>query len=145
MLPHAIVHAAIASTVVNVGTPPTPRDFTAVEAAQVGMVWRIARRLAFVAAGNTWATFLDVDPCEVAPAAQHDLRHVGPAVSTLTPALGMKVKIASILDQGDDGEVAQASATQVETWFQVYITVKRSYPAEEEEPTASQLTALHHR
>eukprot|EP00972_Heterocapsa_arctica_P052777 7768680-Heterocapsa_arctica.AAC.1 len=64
MLPHAIVHAAISSTIVNVGIPPTPRDFTAVEAAQVGMVWRIARRLAFVAAGNTWATFLDVDPCE---------------------------------------------------------------------------------
>eukprot|EP00972_Heterocapsa_arctica_P072315 10682764-Heterocapsa_arctica.AAC.1 len=63
----------------------------------------------------------------------------------MTPAMGMKVKIASILDQGDDGEVAQASATQVETWFQVYITVKRSYPAEEEEPTAAQLRALHHR
>eukprot|EP00972_Heterocapsa_arctica_P000261 37454-Heterocapsa_arctica.AAC.1 len=34
MLPHSIVHAAISSTVVNTGTPPTPRDFTAVEAAQ---------------------------------------------------------------------------------------------------------------
>eukprot|EP00972_Heterocapsa_arctica_P044963 6635886-Heterocapsa_arctica.AAC.1 len=82
------------------------------------MVWRIARRLAFAAAGNTWASFLDVDPCEATPAAQPDLRQMGPGMTTLTPALGMKVKIASILDQGDDGEVAQASATQVETWFQ---------------------------
>eukprot|EP00972_Heterocapsa_arctica_P061515 9073384-Heterocapsa_arctica.AAC.1 len=64
MLPHSVVNAAIAATQVTVGVPPMARDISAVEAAQVGLVWRIARRIAFVSSGNTWASFMDVDPCE---------------------------------------------------------------------------------
>ena len=122
---------------VNVDTPPTLRDFTTVEAAQVGVVLAHCEEDSVCDSGDTGATFMDGDPCEATVAARLDPGHGGTSGSTLTPALGVKVKIASILDQGDGGEVSQASATQVETWFQVYITVKRSYPAEEEEPTAA--------
>jgi hypothetical protein len=144
MLPHSVVHAAVATTQITAGTPPVARDISPVEAAQVGLVWRIARRIAFTASGNSWATFVDVDPCE-ALVVNTGVQQTGPSVTTPSSFLGTKVKISTILDQGDDGEVAQATATQIETWFQVYVTMKRAHPAEEEEPTAAQLTALHHR
>eukprot|EP00972_Heterocapsa_arctica_P045848 6767502-Heterocapsa_arctica.AAC.1 len=110
------------------GLPPIARDISAVESAQVG--WVLAHRKT------------------------HRLRlggqHLGElrgrrSVPGTDAILGTKVQIATILDQGDDGEVAQVNATQIETWFQVYMPIKRAHPVEEEEPTAAQLTALHHR
>lgn len=159
MLPHALVHEALRGITVPVpgaagesgaedeGEPGGERALTPVETAQVGMVWRICRRMAHRASGQTWESYIDIDPCEAPPPAGTVV--VGKTDGSSGPleptVAGTKLKLSTVLDQGDDGEVAQASSAQVESWFQSYISLKQAHPPEEEEPTAAQLTALHHR
>eukprot|EP00974_Lingulodinium_polyedra_P022229 2147438-Lingulodinium_polyedra.AAC.1 len=53
LLPAQVVRAAVSEA--RVGEPP--RSLTPVEAAQVGLCWRVARRIAWMAAGNDYDTF----------------------------------------------------------------------------------------
>ena len=149
LLPHPVVFAAIRAA--RLGEGSAQRILTPIEAAQVGLVWRIARRLAFVASGARWDDFLDVDPTldpakpelqtfQRPPAAQ-----AAPAPSA-TPSDGFKkVKISTCLDQADETEVPLAATTDSELWYQRYVTQRKAAPPAEEDVTAEQLTALHHR
>ena len=60
MLPAVIWRGAIAAARIDPGAGPRP--LTSIEAAKAGTIWRVAQRLAWVGAGNEWATFADVDP-----------------------------------------------------------------------------------
>eukprot|EP00435_Cladocopium_sp_Y103_P045789 s1013_g13.t1 len=55
------------------------------------------------------------------------------------------LKMASLIDQGDDSELVPATREQIDAWPSVYISVMGSVPQEEEEPSEGQLAALHKR
>ena len=65
----------------------TERPLTPVEAAQLGLVWRVARRIAHVQGGGSWNAFADQGPLEApAPAATAASTALPPASSMRKPA-----------------------------------------------------------
>ena len=107
------------------------RLFTLVEAAQVGLIWRITRR--------KWS-WVDVDPFE-APS------DPGAAPSTVkvveaSASCAKKLKMAHILDQGDESEFTLADAGHITAWFHNFVAITHGQPDEQETPTNEQLTAL---
>jgi hypothetical protein len=59
-LPHEAVRAAAGAAVVDPGG--ANRNLTPIDTARIGLMWRIARRIAWVLEGRAWAAFLDNDP-----------------------------------------------------------------------------------
>ncbi|CAK0796788.1 unnamed protein product, partial [Prorocentrum cordatum] len=120
IIPQVMLHCAILATQVPVEGSATEgeqtmRGINPLEASQVGLVWRISRRISWVASGSGWEDFVDVDPF-VAPQVSS-----APVVSfpdARVPAgsatKGRVVKLALVLDQGDDGEVKVAENDQYE-------------------------------
>ena len=110
MLPAVIWRDSITAARIDPGTGP--RTLTPTEAARAGVIWRVAQRMAWVVAGNEWATFAGVDPCFVptaAPAA------VAPAVAgaALATSPVRKIKLNNVIDQGDETEVVVQPATKM--------------------------------
>ena len=63
LLPSQVVRAAIQAArtpSMEEGEPDLP--LTPVEASQMGLAWRIARRIAITSSGSAWANAIDVDP-----------------------------------------------------------------------------------
>ena len=65
MLQPDIVLLCIRNARTPAGSPMNP-----VACAQVGLIWRIARRTAFVAGGGNWNEFVDLDPLGPEPPIQ---------------------------------------------------------------------------
>ena len=113
-----------------------------------GLLWRLAKKAAFLQGGGSSQLFVDVDPFAPVQQGQGSMAQSsgGSAAATgsCAPA-GRKLKLSSLVDQGDDTEIGGASSKQVAAWHQQYITVMGAPPQEEEEPSADQLQALYHR
>eukprot|EP00435_Cladocopium_sp_Y103_P066414 s1794_g28.t1 len=123
-------------------------SFSAIQAAQVGLVWRTARKLVHLWAGLPDSEFQDCDPWEPGGQAEGgDGVSSGPqAAITGTAATTIKervLKMSSLVDQMDESELAPATRDQVDGWLSAYVAVMGSAPAEEEEPSEAQLAALH--
>ena len=89
--------------------------------------------------GN-WASWVDIDPFEVpsGPGATPQSVRVAEA-----PSSGAKkVKMAHILDQGDESEFTLADAGHITVWFHNFVAIRHGQPDEEETPTNEQLSAL---
>ena len=117
---------------------------TPIEATQVGLVWRLCRRVVAFRGGVGEAEFVDVDPWR--PVETPEPKNI-PAGDKPTGS-GLKesvLKMASIIDQQDDSELLPPGSLQVNNWFQNYIAVMGAPPDETEEPTGAQLAALHKR
>ena len=112
------------------------RLVTRVEAAQVGLVWRITRRKL---SGN-WASWEDVDPFE----APSDPGAAPSAVKAVEASASgaKKLKMAHILDQGDESEFTLAGAGHITAWFHNFVAIAHGQPDEEETKPNEQLTAL---
>ena len=116
-------------------------SFSAVQASQVGLVYRLANRLLHVQAGGDWATWHDCDPWAT----------VAPPVATQTQPptcpspTERKLKMTTVLDQGDESEFLMLNESMVSKAWQHYRAIMGTAPLEEEEPTAEQLSALHRR
>ena len=124
------------------GVAAEVRYLTPVEASQVGLIWRIVRRISHRLNGEAWSSFVDIDPSAdpvvpVAAAAQ--------SAPLAPPAQTRKIKLASMIDQADDTEIPAAETSAIHLWFQEYVMIMGAPPQEEEEPTAEQLQALNHR
>ena len=93
------------------------RLLTSVEAAQIALVWRIIRRKL---SGN-WASWVDVDPFE----APSDPGAVPPTVkgSEASASGAKKLKMAHILDQGDESEFTLADARHITVWFHNFVAI----------------------
>ena len=142
ILPASLWTEAIASARVS------DADERQIEAAQAGLLWRLAEKAAILQGGGSSQLFVDVDP--FAPVQQEQ----GPAalssggtaaVSGSSAPAKRKLKLSSLVDHRDDPEIGGASTKQVAAWHQQYITVMGAPPQEEEEPSADQLQALYHR
>ena len=111
------------------------RLLATVEAAQIGLVWRITRR---ELSGNL-ASWVDIDPFEV-PSDQGATQSVRVVEA---PSFGAKkLKMAHILDQGDESESALADAGHITVWIHNFFAITHGQPDEEETPTNEQLSAL---
>ena len=131
----AVKTAALAARRAD-GTPLTP-----VSLAQIGLVWRIARRLG----APSWKGFNDVDPLEETPTVlvPAPLPSSSSGTSVVLSASTRKVKLSQVLDQADDSEIALAEDATVAKWFNNWQVFAQGPPEIEEEPSIEQLSALH--
>ena len=113
----------------------------AVQAAHVGLVWRVARYAVFLQGGGIAEDFKDVDPW-----AETVTATVNTGGSSKSSSVKDKVmKMSNVLDQADDSEAVPPEMAMVQSWTQRYLTVMGAYPDEDEEPTDLQMGALHRR
>ena len=117
--------------------------FNPVQATQVGLVWRLARRTMGAKSGVLESEFVDIDPW-METGGSGSLG-AGP---TTTPSGGNTnlkekvLKMSTLIDQQDESELVPASNSNLNKWTQVYVTLMGSLPDRAEEPTSSQLSAL---
>ena len=116
---------------------------TPIQATQVGLVWRLARRVIAAQSDVREEDFVDIDTW-IEPD-----NLVGETVrpdNQTRQGGGVKervLKMSNLIDQHDDSELLPPSAAEVDRWFQNYIITMGSQPDETEEPTAAQLAALY--
>ena len=140
MLPASVLVTAITNAQVAVDANNN-RQLTPVETTQMGLCWRIAKRLA----ADTWAGFVDTDPFAPPPAAIA----VPPPLAAVPPVapvvIAAKVKFNTVLDQHDETEAPMATETSIVQWSRNWTTFAQGPPLDEEDPTVEQLSALSHR
>ena len=110
LLPSNVLSDATAAARAPEGNPLVDRQVTPVEAAQAGLLGRVARKHTFLVGGGTEANFFNVDPFAPAP--------VPVPQSALTPAVGQspvkrKLKVSAIMDQGVDTEIGGPEAADL--------------------------------
>ena len=135
MLPPVVIKDAVKVAKIT-ETDGQERLLAPVEAAQIGLVWRITRRKL---SGN-WASWVDIDPFEVPSdpwAAPPPVR-----VAEASAVGAKKLKMAHILDQGDESEFTLADAGHITVWFHNFVAITHGQPDEEETPTNEQLSVL---
>ena len=120
-------------------TLPGGQGFTAIQATQVGLLWRLARRVVAFRAGISVDEFQDDDPWEGPRAKVAD---GGPHPGVPATVKDKVLKMSALIDQADDSELIPPTADEVSVWLQNYVNVMWAPPEEEEEPTAAQLAAL---
>lgn len=120
------------------GSPLSP-----VQATQVGLVWRLARRSMSAKSGVLESEFVDVDPWLESGG------NVPPGAGATSPASGSGtqlkekvLKMSALIDQQDESELVPVPNSTLNKWTQVYVTLMGSLPDRTEEPTSSQLSAL---
>ena len=114
---------------------------TAVQSTQVGLVWRMSRRIMAYRAGMAESEFTDIDiwnPRDIAPP-DVQTRPVGTSSSGVKERV---LKMASLIDIGDESELLPPKAEEVDRWVQNFIAIMGSPPDDSEEPTGAQLAAL---
>ena len=115
-----------------------------VQATQVGLVWRLARRTMGAKSGVLESEFIDIDPWMETTGGSGSPG----AGSTASPSGGGSnlkekvLKMSALIDQQDESELVPASNSSLNKWTQVYVTLMGSLPDRAEEPTSSQLSAL---
>ena len=110
ILPPVVVREAVRVAKVT-ETDGQERLLAPVEAAHIGLVWRITRRKL---SGN-WASWVDIDPFEIPSDQGATPQSVRVAEA---PSFGAKkLKTAHILDQGDESEFTLADAGHITVWF----------------------------
>ena len=134
----ALTKWAIAQAISSVQVAPA-QGATVVQAAQLGLVWRSCRKMAFLKGGGDEKDFVDVDPWETPST---------PVTASKAPHAAVKesvLKMASLVDQTDESELLPPEGALVQSWLQKYTLLMGGPPEEEEEPTAAQLAGLHKR
>eukprot|EP00971_Amphidinium_carterae_P205053 4069621-Amphidinium_carterae.1 len=77
------------------------RSLTVVETSQVGLIWRIAKMKTLRAGGTAWDEIVVEDPMIVA-----EKRQAPPAAEPGVGQSHKKIKMANVIDQTDDSELA---------------------------------------
>ena len=109
LLAPEVIRAAVAQATISVPevgsagatgyVPAAHRNLSPLEAAQVGMVWRIVRRLAV-----GWEGYTDIEPLVTIAAGTQAPQ--GAACAVTQPAMDTrKVKLSTYVDQSDETEV----------------------------------------
>eukprot|EP00435_Cladocopium_sp_Y103_P075273 s22_g55.t1 len=133
-LPANAVAATIEATVL-----PSGQSISVVQAAQLGLVYRLAKRKLHVDSGLDLAHWKDPDPWQPAQASTP----VAPVGDTLEQAKGeRKLKLSAVLNQGDETEFTVAPETQKQVWLQIYANAIGDLPAEQEDATTIQVSAI---
>ena len=118
LLPAAVLRTAAAAAKVpgggTAGAETPERSLTPLECSQVGLMWRVAQRVAFTLNGGAWEDYLDTDPMGD-PAVVAHVQGAAPAATTTGGATGQKkVKAARITGQADDTELLPVDGPMVQ-------------------------------
>ena len=132
-LPPPVIGAALERARLPDGSP-----FTAVQASHVGLIYGLTRRILHTMAGGDWDRWTDTSPFT-------DNTVPPPPAVQPQVAADRKLKMTNVLDQGDDGDFAVEGEDMKARWYQNYLQAMGGWPAEEEEPSIEQLSALHKR
>ena len=124
---------------------PNGESLTVTQAAQLGLVYRLARRKWHSANGLDINHWIDPDPWNPS-AGNASSSSMAPPAAPSNPTVGeRKMKFASVLDQADETEFQIAPESQRQAWLEVFIRKVGGLPQEAEEPTVEQLSALNRR
>ena len=142
-LPSFVVVQGVAQALLPDGSP-----LSAIQAAQVGLIWRTCRYACYLHNEGVAKDFLDEDPW--APVNYGVTTAAAPTGGSglAKNSSGIKekvIKMASVIDQGDDSELAPPTLEAVQRWHQRYVNTMGAPPAEEEEASDAQLASLHKR
>ena len=110
-----------------------------IQASQVGLMFRAARRLLHVQAGGDLGNWVDPNPWE--PPVAVGSTPTSPTATSTT--LERKMKYTNVLDQGDESEFTILDDQVHATLMGNFILLTGGLPSTEEEPTREQLSALH--
>jgi len=151
-LPGAVIFETISKATLEItpassSAPAVTRNLSPVEAGQVGLAWRITRRIAGKASGKFWGTYPDeLVGATMTPTSLPTILPTPtmPSANGSTPQ-GRQIKAALVIDQLDEGILSPADPSLVQTWHDSYQAEKKAEPPPAREPTENQLTALHHR
>ena len=105
LLPPQVIEAAVAAAQVP-GTEGATRHLSPIEASHVGVCWRLARRLAWRAAGgdNTWDNYQDVDPLIPQQPPAPVIQQQQAQTQAATQLVSKKLKMSALVEQGDETE-----------------------------------------
>ena len=124
---------------------PNGNSLAAVQATQVGLMWRTSRLICHIKSGASREDFIDEDPWTPWQNGSTN-EMVKSNVKALHPGVKERVlKMANLLDQADDSELLPPDGMKVHAWSQRYLMLMGSNPEEEEEPTDAQMAALFRR
>eukprot|EP00435_Cladocopium_sp_Y103_P029157 s2227_g7.t1 len=143
--PRVAVVAACNQAQFQDGSPLLP-----IQATQVGLVWRLCRRVVAAKSGMNEDQFVDIDPWEE-PSSGSVTGGNGPqGQGNNAPAGGVQsasikdrvLKMSSLVDTQDESELLPPTNEEVNRWTQAYVAIMGSLPDPAEEPTSAQLAAL---
>lgn len=138
-IPKSTIAVGIMQTRQTDGTPPS-----AVQATQLGLVYRLASRKMHAESNLDLAGWKDPDPWADGNDAGAESTHEKEK-ATATPGPERKMKFVHVLDQADESEFPIASELQKQAWLEVYVKKTGGLPLETEEPSTEQLSALQRR
>lgn len=125
---------------------PDGSALSPLQATQVGLVWRLARRVMAYHGGITEDAFVDVEVWLDNPAVPSQSPTSTPTTGGSGGGVKEKVlKMSSLIDQADDSELLPPTNGELNKWHQTYVAIMGSQPDEAEEPSPNQLAALHKR
>ena len=116
---------------------PDGTGLTPVQATQIGLVWRLARRVIAHGSGMDETEFQDIDPWQETNAST--------TARQSPPSSGVKekvLKMSTLIDQSDESELLPPGSSEINAWLQNYRAVMGAMPEEAEEPSPNQLAAL---
>ena len=138
-LPPPVIATACEVAELSDGTP-----LTAIQAAHVGLVYRLCRRILFLREGGNWDNWEDVDPWQAQPqATSTPTKEVTTSSSTAGGTPERKLKLSNVLDQSDDSEFQVLPEGMRAKWHQQYLDTMGGPPEEDCEPMGEQLSALY--
>ena len=139
-LPPQVIAAACAAAEVAPG-----QSLTAIQASQIGLVYRLARRILHTRSGGSWEEWEDVDPW-AQPSSSRGTSVTSSVAPPAPPSTKeRKLKMSQVLDQGEDTEFTVEPESMRASWIQRVMAITGGYPQPEEEPTLEQLSALYQR
>ena len=144
--PHTAVVYAVSQAFL-----PDGSSLSAIQATQVGLMWRLARMVVAHNGGLAESNFVDIDPWKVVesedskPSGGGDTAARGPGASMSSSVKERVLKMSSLVDQMDESELLPPEVDQVNKWHTSYIMAMGALPEECEEPSAAQLAALNKR
>ena len=111
-VPKSALVAACGSTITADGT------LTAIQATQVGLVWRLSRRIVAFRAEVNEADFIDDDPWQATDGAGDNTRPGRPSPQGSSGLKGQVLKMGSLIDQSDESELLPPAMDEVNRWHQ---------------------------
>ena len=128
--------------VTNASVGDANQRLTVIQASQLGMMFRAARRAVHLQSGAPLNTWVDVDPWESQPVdPSHTISRTSPTTSALVGG-ERKLKFGQILDQQDDGEFYCHTEDFKNKCYGKYVEKMGGLPQDCEDPTLEQLSAL---
>ena len=134
-LPAQVIGAALEQALLPDGT-----SLTAVQAAHVGLVYQLTKRILHTRSGGNWDQW-EADNVFGEPRVPSTTT----SASSSTVTAERKLKMTHILDQADDGDFTVMPEDTKVKWAQKFIEITGGWPHEEEEATLEQMSALHRR